>query len=237
MDRSFTVIGYRMPMAVGLLAGLMVAATIVTALARQAGSGLAVSLLLVPAAVFQGQVWRLATWSLVQTDLLGFVFALVALALWLGPDLCVRWGSRRFLAIYFGFTIAVGAAVCALALYFQGLRLQWWASSWAILSALIVGWALQNQHAQIRFMLFIPANGRQIVWLTLGLIVLAGLFSSPILVIPDLIAFALALLYFRDPALRMLWYRLRLKAGGSGGSRRPTHLRPVETKERPTWYH
>src|SRR4051812_36456434 len=97
MDCGFTVVGYRMPMASALLGGFTLAATVATMVLLQARSPLGDVLMLVPERVLQGQVWRLVTWSFVEPNLLGLIFGLAAQVLWVGPDLCRRWGWRRFL--------------------------------------------------------------------------------------------------------------------------------------------
>jgi hypothetical protein len=40
-----------------------------------------------------------------------------------------------------------------------------------------------------------------------------------------------------DSQLRRPWIRPDWPRAGSGRKRRPSHLRPVDTDERPRWYH
>ncbi len=157
---------------------------------------------LVPGLVLDGQVWRLVTWAFLALDPISLLFAVAAQSLWFGNDLCWRWGWRRFLAVYFGFALAIGTLITLASLALRPLQIVPFGTAWAVLTALIVGWAIVSPGGQMRFMLFIPASGRQILWIMLALIVVGAALNSPLAVLPEFVAFVLALVYFREP---MLW--------------------------------
>ena len=104
-----------MPAAVG---GLIVA-TVVTSLASAVGgrNGLPLHqfLLFDTGAVWRGEVWRLVTWVLVETDPLNLLFGGLVLY-WFGRDLCDAWGERRFLVSYFAFPAVAAVLTSLLAL-------------------------------------------------------------------------------------------------------------------------
>lgn len=71
-----------------------------------------------PLAVAHGQIWQLATYSFLETDLLAIVLNM--LSLWLcGAFLEVVYGSRWITELYF--TSAIGGALVASALSFTGV--------------------------------------------------------------------------------------------------------------------
>lgn len=71
-------------------------------------------LLLVPAAVFRGEVWQLITYSFLPMGILGSLFAM--LSLWFtGSYLEDIFGSRWVWEMYFFSSIAGGLLACAIA--------------------------------------------------------------------------------------------------------------------------
>src|SRR5450432_2596838 len=81
------------------------AASIVAALD---GGWLASWTALAPSRIFRGEVWRLATWPLIEHGPLSIVLTCAAIYKF-GGDLAVRWGERR-LRRFIG-EIVIGAAV------------------------------------------------------------------------------------------------------------------------------
>src|SRR6185436_8724875 len=95
---------------------------------------------LVPALVFQGQLWRLATWPLFALEPITLIFGCLAL-MWVGRDLCQAWGPGRFLTVYFGLSFLTGVLICLLALVWPRLGIAV-ASAWVPIDGLMVAWAL-----------------------------------------------------------------------------------------------
>ena len=78
--------GGRVPTAVGGLIVATVVVSLVAAVGGRSGLGLQQLLLLDTGAVWQGEVWRLVTWVLVETEPLNLLFGGLVL-FWFGRDL------------------------------------------------------------------------------------------------------------------------------------------------------
>src|SRR4051812_19345611 len=106
----------RMPRVIAALIIVTAVVSIAAALgARNGAPGLTMAGLLVVPAVWHGQLWRLVTWVLYETDALPLVFACLTLY-WVGSDLARSWGARRFLLFYFGVAVAAAALTTLLGL-------------------------------------------------------------------------------------------------------------------------
>jgi membrane associated rhomboid family serine protease len=179
--------GGRVPAAVGGL----IAATVVASLAAVVGERNGLPLLrlavLEPAAVWHGEVWRLVTWVIVETEPLNLLFGGLVLY-WFGRDLVDAWGERRFLATYFGVAAAAGALACLLALAWPEFAAGRFTGFWAALDALIVSWALLHPFRQILLFFAVPVSGQALLWITVGGTVLFALFGGVVLFVPHLLA-------------------------------------------------
>src|SRR3990170_8385570 len=96
LSRALT-FGGRVPPVVGLLISLLVVVSLTGALVPNL-TNLAI---FVPALVTRGELWRLVTWPFVETHPLSLVFGALILW-WLGRDLALAWGERRFLVLFLG---------------------------------------------------------------------------------------------------------------------------------------
>ncbi len=224
--------GGRVPPVVGGLISAIVVASLLGALGRSFGTTELAAL--VPALVWQGQVWRLVTWLFFETDPLSLLFGGLTLY-WFGRDLCQAWGSRRFLWTFFGIAIAAASVTCLIA------RLGWpalmgavWTGSWPVLSALIVAWAMIFPDRQILFMMALPISGRALLWLTLGGTILYAVFGRLHAYVPHLSAQLFMLAYAQGFSLRGLWQTLRIKGFERRARRRASHLKVVK-KDPPRW--
>src|SRR3954471_23134196 len=72
---------------------------------------------LAPAKIWQGEVWRLVTWALVEPGPLVLVFTCVAIYK-LGGDLAVSWGDRRLFRFVRHVVLAAAAATCLITAVF-----------------------------------------------------------------------------------------------------------------------
>lgn len=212
-------LGGRVPPAVG---GLILALGGVSLAAHLAG--LARWLVLLPAAVWEGEIWRLATWTLVEGDPLALLFAGLTLY-WFGRDLAWAWGTRRLLLTWLGFGAASGLGVMLLGL---ALPLPGGAGPWPVLSALLVAWGLLYPERQMSFWGVLPLTGRGLVWITIGGTVFFGAFYGMRSMVPHLVAEGLMLLWFRGLSPRGAWQSLRIWLGERRMRRRARHLRVVK---------
>ena len=179
--------GGRVPAAVGGLISATVVASIAGVVGERNGLPLLGLGVLSPAAVWRGEVWRLATWVLFETEPLSLLFGGLVLY-WFGRDLCEAWGERRFLLTWFGLAAAAGAAVSLLALAWPALMAGRWTGLWPALDGLVVAWALLFPFRQILLFFALPVSGQALLWVTVGGTVLYALFSGFDAFAPHLLA-------------------------------------------------
>jgi membrane associated rhomboid family serine protease len=228
---SVTIMGGRVPRVVLFVIVATLVGTIVTVNATTA-------LVLVPASILQGEVWRLFTWTVVQPNALGLIFA--CLLFWfMGPDLVYAWGPGGYLLRYLA--VGGGAAVltCLVALAFPSLRpLQFALGAWSVVDAFIIAWALMFPHRQVYQFFVLPTSGKNLVYFTVGANVLFALLSGPawVMFLPCFFAMGLMYVALYAPAWRHVMARLR-RAGPE--SKRPRHLRVVDpsSEDKPRWLH
>jgi membrane associated rhomboid family serine protease len=183
--------GGRVPPAVGGLVVATVVVSLVAAVGDQLGQGMRTLLLLQPAAVWEGEVWRLVTWVLVEDQPLNLIFGGLVLY-WFGRDLVDAWGTRRFLATWFGIPAVAGVVTCLLALAWPRIAGGWYSGFWVALDVLVVSWGLAYPFRQILLFFALPVSGQALVWITLGGTVLFALFSSVAAFVPHLVATGIA---------------------------------------------
>ncbi len=214
-------LGGRVPPAVGGLLAALVLVSIAGAIAPGVRAGAA----LVPRAVGAGEVWRLLTWSLLETSPVSLLFEVLTLY-WFGRDLCWAWGPRRFLAMWAGFAAASGAIATFFAL---ALALPaGWAGPWPVLLAFVVAWGLLYPERQILLMLALPVTGRSLVWLTVLGTLLFAVFYGFADFLPEFAAEGLVLLWFRGVSPRGAWQSFRIWLGERRLRRKARHLRVVK---------
>jgi membrane associated rhomboid family serine protease len=201
--------GGRVPAAVGGLIAVTVAASLVAVVGERNGLPLLQLAALQPRVVWSGEVWRLVTWVLVETEPLNLLFGGLVLY-WFGRDLVDAWGEGRFLATYFGIAAAAGALTCLAALAWPALAALRSTGFWAVIDATIVAWALLHPFRQILLFFAIPVSGQALLWITVGGTVLFALFGGVAAFVPHLLAEGVAFVWVsgRGPGRR--WLR-RLK--------------------------
>lgn len=212
-------LGGRVPPSVGGLILALVGASLVGHL-----TGLAAWGTLVPSAVLEGEIWRLATWTFLDRDPLSLLFAALMLFSF-GRDLAWAWGSRRLFLTWLGFGAASGAVAVLLAL---AVPMPGWSGPWAVISAFMVAWGLLFPERQMSFWGVLPLSGRNLVWLTIGITLFLGAFYGMRSMVPHLAAEGLMLLWFRGLSLRGAWQSVRIWLGERRMRRRAKHLRVVK---------
>jgi hypothetical protein len=233
---SVYIFGARFPTLVFALASAILVSSILGAmLTRNNVVPLMDWAVFVPAAVWQGQAWRLVTWPFFD-GLLGVIFG-VLVVLFLGRDLFYAWGARRFLGVLL-LTPAAAALLTTLLSPILGrtVRDYPYFGTWVLIDILVVAWATLFPSRQILLYFVLPVGGRVLVYLTVGITLLFGLLYGLNQVVPQFLALGLILLYLHGVS----WGRFRTwfrKPGGRGPMRRPPHLRPVERGDPPRWLH
>jgi membrane associated rhomboid family serine protease len=231
--------GGRVPVVVALLIGLTLAGSILGAVGLRNGLPFLLRAgMLSPEGVGAGEIWRLVTWVFFETDPLNLVFACLGLW-WFGRDLSQTWGPVRFLAVYLGLAVGTGGATCLLAwLLWPGLARPTY-GPWALVTALIIAWAVLYPHRDIYMYFVLPLHGRNLLYCIVGGTVLFALLGGFDHYMPHFIAQGLMMLYVRQ-SLRRLWLKLRLAFQQRSLRRRSPYLRPVGREDRsepPRWLH
>jgi membrane associated rhomboid family serine protease len=201
--------GGRVPPAVGGLIAATVGMSLVGVVGERNGLPLLQLAVLQPRAVWSGEVWRLVTWVLVETEPINLLFGGLILY-WFGRDLVEAWGERRFLATYFGIAAAAGALTCLAALLWPALSAHRFTGFWAALDAVVVAWALLHPFRQILLFFAVPVSGKTLLWITVGGTVLFALFTGVAAFVPHLLAQGLAWLWVSGWGPRKWLRRLKL---------------------------
>lgn len=238
LHRYVTVLGASFPMATMLLAGATLIATVVGVAGMRNGIGGLLGLgVLVPQAVFGGQVWRLLTWSFLEPQPLGLIFACL-LFLFLGRDLVGSWGPERFLLRCLGLVVATGAVSALIGQFvFTGMRDAIWMSAWPLGEALIIAWATQFPSSQLLVYFVLPVGGQRLVILTIAGTLIFAALSGFDLYLPHFVAEGLTLAWLHGVGPRQWWRRWRASRVRFT-PQRPSYIRPVEkASEPPRWLH
>lgn len=237
---SVYLLGSRFPAAVIFILALTLVGTIVGAVLFRNGVPMLAYVGLAPAAVWQGEIWRLLTWFFFAPGIgpISLIFWALMLLVF-GRDLCDAWGWRRFVGVYLGMGVLVGFITCLIALLWRSLLGASYMDTWPVIDALVIVWALLFPTRQILFSFVVPVSGKALAWITVAVTVFFALLSGLAAFLPHLVALALGFAYVRGaPLLRRRWRELRTRGPQGPPRRRPAHLRPVdEPDEKPRWYH
>jgi len=201
--------GGRLPAAVGGLIAATVVVSLVAVVGERNGFPLLQLFVLAPQAVWGGEVWRLFTWVLVETEPLNLLFGGLVL-FWFGRDLVEAWGERRFLATYFGIAATAGALTSLAALAWPALLAFRFTGLWAAVDAVIVAWALLHPFRQILLFFALPVSGKTLLWITVGGTVLFALFAGVAAFVPHLLAEGVAWVWVSGNGPGQWLRRLRL---------------------------
>jgi membrane associated rhomboid family serine protease len=237
---SVYLFGSRFPAAVIAILALTLLGTIVGVVMLRNGLPMLAYVGLAPAAVWQGEIWRLLTWSFFAPGVgpLSLIFWSMMLLVF-GRDLCDAWGWRRFVGVYVGMGVVAGLVTCLIALAWRELLGAIYMDSWPVIDALVIVWALLFPTRQIMFNFVVPISGKALAWITVAMTVFFALLSGIAAFLPHLVALPLGFAYVRGaPLLRRRWLELRMRGRQPPPRRRPAHIRPVdEPDEKPRWYH
>jgi len=151
---------------------------------------------LAPARVLHGQVWRLATWPLVEGSPLQLIFTCAAIYKF-GSELAIRWGARRLRRFMLEIVIASAVITCLLALA-NGHDDLVRAGGWAVSDALVIAWARQFPNGTVVLYGLLVLRGRDLIAVTIAATVLFALAFGPVSMGPELCACLLSATYPRS---------------------------------------
>jgi membrane associated rhomboid family serine protease len=240
LDRSFPVLGGRVPAPVALLIVATFIASIAGSVsARNGVGGLLKAGVLVPSAVYHGEVWRLVTWPLFELDPIGLIFGALGL-FWFGSELVRAWGPGRFLLAYFGLAGAAGLVTCLVALGGPEMQTLTFFGLWPVVSALIIAWATYFPGRDILVYFVLPLRGQNLIYATLGGTLLFALLGGFTRFVPHFAAQLLMMAALRGTPLGQIWARLKYEFAYRRWRRRASKLKavpPASPDETPRWYH
>lgn len=240
LDRSFPILGGRIPAPIALL----IAATLLTSIAgatavRNGFGGILEGGVLVPQAVGYGQLWRLVTWCLFELEPINLVFGALGL-FWFGGELVRIWGPGRFLLAYFGLAAATGVATCLVALALPALRTSFFLGMWPVVTALIIAWATYFPSRDVFVYFVLPLRGQNLIYATLGGTLLFALLGGFARFVPHFAAQVLMLAALRGTPFGPIWARFKYEIAYRRWRRRASRLKavpPPSREETPRWYH
>lgn len=233
LRRDVTILGGRFPLAAVLLAATTLVVSIVGANVGAVGA----AGVMAPALVWQGQLWRLLTWTFFELSPLGLIFACLVF-LFFGRELAYRWGPVGFLQVSAAIVVGSGLVTCLVARLWPALMAFPYASAWALGEALIIAYAMLFPTRTILVYFVIPLAGRQLMILTFAGTLLFALLTSFAYFVPHFAAQGLMYAYLRGYSPRMLWLQLKARTVRWKPMKRSSHLRAVDRDEEPPrWLH
>lgn len=219
--------GGRVPGAIGILLAVTIVTSLIAAFGSRHDSPLFELGSLVPDRVFHGEVWRLLTWAVIEPSPLTLLFACLLLY-WFGKALADEWGSRHFLAVYFGIALFAAIGTCLLALVDKDIAGQHFLGSWPLAEAITVAWGLWFPTRVIRIYFVIPIKGFTLAWGTVALTVVYAVYAGWEHFIPSLLAEGSMLAWiYREPVVERWsrWKRARAQAASVQRGRKKSEQR------------
>jgi membrane associated rhomboid family serine protease len=193
---------------------------------------------LIVAAVWQGQLWRLLTWA--PLELAGFNLLFGCLLIYfVGPDLARRWGTRRFFTLYFGGAALVAAITCVVGRVWPDVLLLPYTGLWPMNEALVIAWAALNPDRQMLLFFALPVAGRNLIALTIAVTVIFAAKDGFAYFVPHFAAELLALTYTDVISIRPWILKARLALFQRRYQRRTAKLTRIDRgpDEPPRWTH
>lgn len=227
---QFFTFGGRVPATVGLFLALMLAASVWGRMDPRVLNLAA----LVPAAILQGQLWRLVTWPFFQGDVLALLFG--GFMLWsLGQQLSYAWSERRFATRFLGYAVGAALLTTLLAVVWPVARATAHVGVWPVVNALLVAWAMLYPDRQVNLWGVLPLTGKTLALLVAGGTVLyaifAGLPAGLAVFAPHLFALGLAWVQARGVGGRRSLFQARQwwaeREGKRRAAARAKHLKVV----------
>lgn len=149
---------------------------------------------LAPARIWHGEVWRLMTWVFVELGPMSLVVTCAAIYKF-GGELAPRWGTRRL--VRFVIEVVLAAAITTALVALVSTR-AWWmmrCGGWVIPDALLIAWARQYPTSTLVVYGMLALRGRDLVRITIAVVVLYAIAAGPTAMLPELVATAIAALY------------------------------------------
>lgn len=150
-------------------------------------------LALEPSLVFRGQVWRLATWALVEHGPMALVMTCLCIYKF-GGELAERWGERRLRGYVVALVVLAGLATSLLSLV-TGEEGLWRCGGMVVMNVLVIGWARQFPDRDLTFYGIVALRGTKLIGLVVGIAVLFALRFGFVELGPEVVACTGAVLF------------------------------------------
>jgi hypothetical protein len=196
LDRPVSILGQTLPMAPLLLVAFVVLGSALLAFLQRSGIPAVTTAALFPGLTLQGQIWRLLTWAFFEMNGLNLVLGAVLLGL-VGRDLAGLWGGSRYLLGCIALSVAAGTLTSLVGLAWKDVGTMGYLNIWALADALLIAWSLLFPNRTILFMFVLPAAGRNLLYLTVGITVLFAIMDGFFLYVPHFLAMGLMYAYIR----------------------------------------
>lgn len=184
------------------------AVSILVSVMGESGNALARQVAFIPEETWHGKIWTPLTYTFLNPDPLGLLFALLGLWL-LGASLEQRWGTRRFVTFYFLTGAAGAVATALLALGSTRVMQHAYFGNWSSLEGLIAAFAVLMPDAQI-FLYFIPVPARWMLPISAGITVIFMLMSGWVPYLPQLFGLGAGVLFAGGYPPRNLFLRMKV---------------------------
>ena len=125
-----------------------------------------------------------------------------------GRDLAAFWGGVRYLLVCAGVAVGAGVLTTLIGLIWADVHNSQYLSIWALAYALIVAWALLFPNRTILFMFMLPAAGKNLLYLTLGMTGLFAIMYGVSNFVPHFLAMGVMYAYVRGGAIVAAQFRL-----------------------------
>lgn len=196
LNRPVAILGQSMPMASILLIVVVILGSAFLSFFERSGVPSLRLAPLSPVLVLGGQIWRVVTWGFFENDGQNLVFGSLMLAVF-GRDLAGLWGGVRYLVICALIVAGAGFLTTLLGLAWRDVHSAQYLSIWPLADALIVAWALLFPNRTILFMLMLPAAGRNLLYLTVGMTAVFAVMYGFSNFAPHFLAMGLMYAYIR----------------------------------------
>jgi len=182
------------------------------------GESLKALLAFTPAALWHGFVWQPFTYTFLNPDPLGLVFA--GLGLWfMGGSLEAMWGTRRFVTFYFATSVLAALATAVIGIFAGRVASFPYFGNWVVIEALAAAFAVSLPSARI-FLYFLPIEARLLLPISAGITLLFMIFYGAVPYLPQMFALGAGVLFaggFRTPRqlllrLKVWWIDRRLRS-------------------------
>ncbi|HEY8141947.1 MAG TPA: rhomboid family intramembrane serine protease [Kofleriaceae bacterium] len=197
----------QVPPVTARLIALVLGLSLVAVIDAQMGGQLYLQLALLPAAVWHGQLWRLATWPFVMGGPLPLIYTCVVLYT-CGSDLLTVWGKKRYLRYLAAVVAAAGVGTALLGLVLPGVWGLPYLGGMVLADAIIIAWARQFPEQPVQLYFFLLVRGETLVNAVVGVTVVFALYFGIDWMMPELLGVAAALLY-TSRSSRRWWLKRR----------------------------